>query len=179
MLSFLAVVAIVAATISVTASAQTVPGEDDPVGEPANTGADPAISENDADARVDAIGLAIIQLQLQNNELFKYSVNGTIQEKIEENNEAMEGLFAEWDVLMPPVPIVEISPEDRHKMNSAMTRLMASDLPLLGVRIDSSTGMLGVEIDANNATADIEDRIRAIATDVQLSFTYSRDYPVF
>ena len=106
-------------------------------------------------------------------------MNGTVQEKIEENNEAMEGLFAEWDVLMPPVPIVEISPEDRHKMNSAMTRLMASDLPLLGVRIDSSTGMLGVEIDANNATADIEDRIRAIATDVQLSFTYSRDYPVF
>ena len=106
-------------------------------------------------------------------------MNGTVQEKIEENNEAMEGLFAEWDVLMPPVPVVELSPEDGRKMNSAMTRLMASDLPLPGVRIDSSTGMLGVEIDANNATPDIEDRVRAIATDVQLSFTYSKDYPVF
>ena len=147
MLSFLAVVAIVTTTISVTTYAQTVPGEDDPVGEPANTGADPIINENDTDARVDAIVLAIIQLQLQNNELSKYSVNETIQEKIEENNEAMEGLFAEWDVLMPPVSVVEISPEDRHKMNSALTRLIASDLALLGVRIDSPTGMLGVEID--------------------------------
>lgn len=179
MLSLLAVMAIVTATISVTAYTQTVPGEDDPVSEPANTGADPTINENDTDARVDAIGLAIIQLQLQNNELYKYSVNEEIQEQIEENNEAIEDLFAEWDVLMPPIPVVEISQEDRQKMNSAMTRLMESDLPLLGAGIDPSTGMLEVKIYANNATSDIEDRVRAIATDVQLSFTYSKDYPVF
>lgn len=179
MLSLLVVVATVTATISVTAYAQVTPGEDDPVSEPANTGGDPTVSEEDRDARVDAIGLAIIQLQLQNDELVRYSVNGTVQEQIEDNNEAMEDLFAEWDVLMPPIPVVEVSPEDRHKMNSAMTRLMASDLPLMGAGIDPSTGMLNVEIDVNNATPDIEDRIRAIATDVQLSFTYHKDYPVF
>lgn len=179
MLSLLAVMATVAAAVSVMAYAQTAPGEDGPVSEPASTGADPPINENDADARVDAIGLAIIQLQLQNDELSKHSVDGNTQEKIEENNEAIEDLFGEWDVLMPPIPIVEISPEDRQKMNSAMNRLMASDLPLFGAGIDPSTGMLNVEINANNATSDIEDKIRAIATDVQLSFTYSKDYPVF
>ena len=177
MLSLLAVMAILTATISVTAYAQTVHGEDDPVSEPANTGADPTINENDTDARVDAIGLAIIQLQ--NNELSEYSANGDMQEQIGENNEAIEDLFEEWNALMPPILVVEISQEDRQKMNSAMTRLMASDLPLFGAGIDPSTGMLGVEIDANNATSDIEDKIRAIATDVQLSFTYSKDYPVF
>lgn len=179
MLSLLAVMAIVTATISAAAYAQTVPGGDGPVSGPASTGADPTTSENDTDARVDAIGLAIIQLQLQNNELSRYSVNGTIQEQIGENNEAIKDLFAEWDVLMPPIPAVEISQEDRQEMNSAMTRLMASDLPLLGAGIDPSTGMLEVKIDANNATSDIEGKIRAIATDVQLSFTYSKDYPVF
>ncbi|MDE0090354.1 MAG: hypothetical protein OXP12_03235 [Thaumarchaeota archaeon] len=178
-LPLLAGMAIAAAAISAATYAQTAPEEAGPASEPSGAGAEHTVGEEDPDARVDAIGLAIIQLQLQNNELAKYPTNGAIQGQIEDNNETVEGLFAEWDVLMPPVPVAEISPADRHRMNSAMTRLMASDLPLLGSRINSSTGMLDVEIDANNATPDIEDRVRAIATDAQLRFTYSKDYPAF
>ena len=178
-LSFLAVTVIVTAMISITADAQIIPMEDGPVSEPAGTGGDPAVDEGDLDAKIDAIGLAIVQMQLQNDELSRYSANETIQEKIGDNNEAIKDLFAELDVLVPPIPVVEVSPEDRDRMNSAMTRLMASDLPLMGIGIDSSTGMLNVEIDVNKATPDIEDRIRAIAADVQLSFTYHKDYPAF
>ena len=179
-LLLLAVMVLITAAISTVTHAQIAPGEDDgTISVPGYTGENPAVDEGDLDAKIDAIGLAIVQLQIQNDELHRYSVDESIQKKIKNNNDTIDDLFAEWDILMPPITVVDISPNDEHIMKSTIAHLMASDLPLFGAGINPSTGMLDVTINANNATSNIEDRLKSIAPGVPMSFIYSKDYPTF
>ena len=159
-------------------NAQTTPGDEGPVSEPAYT-ENPTLSEKELDAKFDDIMFSIIELQVQNDELAMHSVDEAIQDEIDNNNEVIEGLFAELDELIPPIQVVEISPEDRQRMNKVMDMLSTSGIPLIGLGIDPSTGHINVEIDANKAELGVEDEIMEITGDIPITIIYSYDYPVF
>lgn len=159
-------------------NAQTTPGDEDSVSEPAYT-KDPTLSEEELDAKFDDIMFSIIELQVQNDKLAMHSVDEAIQDEIDNNNEAIEGMFAELDELISPIRVVEISPEDRQRMNKVMDMLSTSGIPLMTLGIDPSTGHINVEIDANKAELGVEDDIMEIAGDIPITIIYSYDYPVF
>ena len=158
MLSLLAVMVIVTAAISVTPYARTSPGEEDPVSAPVRTVED----GETLDAEIDRIGFAIMQLQIQNNQLASSSVSEDVQETIDRNNDAIDGLLAQLDELSPPIPVVEISNNVRIQMESSIDALVESGLPVYSLSIDTSTGNLDILVESST---NIDDQIRSITGD--------------
>lgn len=162
-LPLVAVMILTTTAISAVTHAQITPVEDDGASSvPTYTREDPMVDEKNMDERMDAIGLAIVQLQIQNDELVKYSADESTQEKIKNNSNTINGLFAELDALMPPAPIVEISDSVRTQMEYSIEALVESGLPVYSLNINSSTGSLDIMVES---ASNIDDKIRAIAGD--------------
>ena len=162
--------------IPVIAHAQTTVEENSSTNEPYTVYED--LSDQNK-SRIKDIGFAILQLQLQNDNLTQFSTNQLMQDMIKDNNEEIDKLFAELDMLWPDVPVVEVSAEDKAKMNAVIWKLVANDLPLIGMGIDGSTGMLDIIVDIDRATPDIEQKIREIAVGVEVDITYDKNTAVF
>ena len=162
--------------IPIIAHAQTTLGENSSISEPYTV--DDTLSEEEKSKRIKDIGFALLQLKLQNQHLTQFSTNELIQDMIKDNNEEVDRLLAEFDVLLPDVPVVEISAEDEAKMNAVLPKLAASDLPLIEVGINWSTGLLDVVVDIDRTTPDIEQKIREIAVGVEVNITYDKNTAV-
>ena len=197
---FAALVATTIISFSIMTYAQTMPGDEDSVSDPVRANENTTrvnenttrvnenttrVNENttrvndDVQARIDAMGFAIVQLHLQNGELVKYSTNEYIQDMIDDNNEDVADLVADMEDLLPELPTVEIPEEEERSMHTAMHKLAVSGLPILGMEINTSTGTLDVEIDINKTTTDTEDNIRNITSDIRLNIYYGKDDAVF
>ena len=136
-----------------------------------------ALSRDEIEEQIDKIGFVVFELEVQNKQLEKFSSNEYVRDVIEVNNATINRLMAKLDELSPPIPVVEVSAEEEKKMQNVMLRLAQSGLPILGMGINPSTGMLGVEVNAENKTMPhIEHSIRQIAHDVQVGeITYVTD----
>ena len=172
---------IVKEKIPVIAHAQTTLGKNSSISEPYTV--DDTISEEEMSQKINDIGFAILQLQIQNQHLTQFSTNELIQDMIIDNNEEIDKLSIQLyelaDKLWPKVPIVEIPAEDEAKMNAALPKLAVSGLPLLQMGINRSTGVLDVIVDIDRTTPDIEQKIREIAIGVEVNITYDKDTAVF
>ena len=165
------------ATLGAAACAQQAPGQDGSDWNPVivNSPRDP-----EAERQFDEILETVWQLR-QQNQMYESSVNGgkDVQDAIKQNNATILRLMERFDVLFPPIVVVEVSEADEAKMNAAMDKLVNSDLPLLGMGIDPPTGTLRVTIDIDRADQHTEAKIREIATGVNFTFTYGGDTASF
>ena len=158
--------------------AQHAPGQNDLDQDPITVNEGSAdLEESETERQIDEITAMVRQLTWQNNQLYEASVNDdkNAQDTMERNNEAILRLMEQLDVLSPPIVVVEISESTKTKMNAIMDKLMESDLPLLEMGIDPSTGSLGLMVDIDRAGPDTEKKIREIATSVNLTITYDTD----
>ena len=94
---------------------------------------------------------------------------------IRDNNNRIDRLHAELDELILELPVVEDPESDDPRMIAIILKLALSDLPLLGMGVDTSTGMLDIVIDIDRATPDIEQQIQNIAIGVILNFEYAEN----
>ena len=166
--------------IPIIAHAQTTLGENSSISEPYTV--DDTLAEEEMSQKINDIGFAILQLQIQNQHLTQFSTNELIQDMIKDNNEEIDKLSIQLyelaDKLWPKVPIVEIPAEDEAKMNAALPKLAVSGLPLLQMGINRSTGVLDVIVDIDRTTPDIEQKIREIAIGVEVNITYDKNTAV-
>lgn len=183
-------------------SAQTMPGEEDPVQEPAtvnesetydNFTADivivydmPTIEnasavENAAavNQQIEDIFASMDLLQAQNDQLASVYDNKSAHETIARNNITISELWAELDEISPPIPVKEIQSEEKANIDAARDKLTESDLPILGDWIDPPTGKLLIEVNVDVAKPNVIEKITNITGDIPLIIHYTKPTATF
>ena len=132
-------VAITLVSMPVMTNAQITPGEDCRTTLPSRTN-HTIIPDAALDKKIDDVGFATLQLQLQNQYLSQFPTNETAQNMIKYNDQEIERLLAKIVELWPPTSTVDIPASDRERMSKAIPKLVASGLPVIEVGINSYTG---------------------------------------
>ncbi len=154
------------------AMAQVVPGAEDMRQEPVTVNEHLKhyeILTPEIEKQFDDLMHAIHEIQLQNYQLNKSPNNEQIRDIMEHNNNIIDKLLIKIDEVYPPIPVVEVTEVDEKRMRDAMFRLVDSGLPLLGMWIEPSTGLLAIEVNINEAGPDIKESIRNFTHDIPLN----------
>ena len=119
--------------------------------------------------KIDEIVGKITLLHIENDKLEKLKHIPNIKKIIDYNEKTINELFAQLDIISPPIPTVEIPEETKTLMNSAIAALIQSGLPVYALGINTETGNLDINVESQtNVDADI----RAITGNLPISIKY-------
>ena len=143
--------------------------------------ADPALTQEQIDMRIDELVDKIGELYLENHQLYEavsdevVSNRQALDDKIAQNNQTIQTLRKELDILHPIPPDIYIPDDDIALMESAMLALSQSGLPLHEMVINHATGTLDLIAHIDKKYPRLEDDIKKYTKDIPIVITYSKN----
>lgn len=133
----------------------------------------------DEEQLIDDLGWKIVEIQQNNIKYATLEQSPELDELIQSNLDRIDVITAQLDKIAPSAPAVKVSPEMEKKMNEIRYHLMESDLPLLEIYINPSTGKLTVTVDKDKST-DLSVELNVfIKNDFPLEIRYAADTAEF